>query len=312
MKTIIGICTFGNLRFSELTVNSVFETVKEHDVEIALIVGKPGDAETLEWAKQKRESSGGRLHYLPHKQNMGFPSACNDMWDISRGFDNLIIMGNDVIAYPGAIDKMIATAEQTDWEWICASMFDAKSLVNHYPELKKYFTGEGMAFTDFDTRPWEAHAANVMAIPDTVGANVFSDVQNLCLFKRSVFDKIGYFDANFWPNGYFSDNDYARSAVNAGLKGCALPAAVYFHFWSRTIHQETGPRSLQFERNLEFYRTKWGGDFGHETFTVPFNGQPYELPTSRNLPCGPITIPGTAKITSRDDEKRVASYWASR
>ena len=42
-----------------------------------------------------------------------------------------------------------------------------------------------------------------------------------------MWEKLGYFDANFWPNGYFSDNDYARRANLIGVRACGLAHAAY-------------------------------------------------------------------------------------
>ncbi len=303
MKTLIGIVTFGNLEFTKLAVESIRETVKS-PVDIFLIVGKPGDAATGEWSRDYPEISG-----LTHRENCGFPASINDIYQhawLRRSYDNVIIMGNDVVAYPGAIDAMIHTAETTDYEWICASQFDAKSLVERYPEARPYFHGENLVFSDFTARPWELHrdfrAPEIR--PDSI-----QDVRNLCLFKRSVFEQIGYADANFWPGGYFEDNDYCYRAQLAGLRACTLAHAAYFHFWSRTIHQSGKSEDAhhhQFRRNELFYRAKWGGDFGQEKYLLPFNGMAMELTGWPGFAHRPWV-----KIPERAQEEAIIAHWAS-
>jgi GT2 family glycosyltransferase len=119
-----------------------------------------------------------------------------------------------------------------------------------------------------------------------------------------VYDTIGYVDVNFYP-AYYSDNDYARRGVNAGLApvACTLVNAYYFHFWSRTIHQGSGgSNSRFFNQNRQFYITKWGNDFGSEKFTIPFGGAEYRLTDN-------VILEPTINIRSRKDEKAIVNFW---
>jgi GT2 family glycosyltransferase len=191
--------------------------------------------------------------------------------------------------------------------------------VRMYPEQARFFAEPNFKFEDFTQRPWAVHESVVVGTARGIesnpqGPSLIKDVRNLCLFKRSVFEKLGYADVNFWPGGYFEDNDYARRAVNAGIKSCALTHSQYFHFWSRTLNQEIGQsgsqetrtaRDICFQRNEKFYRTKWGGPFSREEFGVPFGGGNYVLAPD-------IILPGTIKIPSRENEAAIVDYWAAR
>lgn len=309
-KTLIGIVTFGNLEFTKLTINSIRATTLS-PIEFLIVVAKPGDGATAHWLSIER------LPYITHGSNHGFPASINDIYDRVwyNRFDNLILAGNDIVPYPGAIDAMIEQAATTDFEWIAASMFDVQSLVNIYPQQAIFFKGPEFTFQHFGTvAPWEIHNAAVAAAPRVAdfnpeGPSLIKDVRNLCLFKRSVFDTLGYADVNFWPGGYFEDNDYASRAVNAGIKSCALSHAQYFHFWSRTIHQEESRgqnavlRARGFQRNEEYYRTKWGGAFAQEVHAIPFGGSSYCLAPG-------ICWTGDLKIGNRSLERSQIEYWS--
>jgi len=319
MITLIGIVTFGNLPFTKLTVGEIarneWALLAAGELNLFVIVGKPGDHETAHWLEEQG------IAYLLHHVNKGFPASLNDIFDYAwgskikskngeGGYDNVILCGNDVVPYPGAIEALIDCAATTDWEWICSSQCDARTLVNLYPQTREFFAGDALVFTDFRARPWDAHAPVVAATAAGIEAHQFKDVQNLCLYKRSVFEQLGYFDANFWPNGYFSDNDFARRAVNAGLKGCGLPHSQYFHFWSRTIHQgEARENDKYFQRNGRFYMMKWGSGFGQETNKLPFGGSPLMLCPQR-FGCKAVTLPGSLKIPDRQDEAGIIEYWS--
>lgn len=320
MKTLVGMVTFGNLPFTRLAIEEISRTTKA-PIDFCVVVGNPNDDETGEWFGRTVARPGNVL--VSHFGNRGFPFSINDIYDWAwqHDYDNLIIAGNDIVPYPGAIDALIEQAETTDFEWIASSMFDVQSLVRMYPEQARFFAEPNFQFEDFTQRPWAVHESVVAATARGIesnpeGPSLIKDVRNLCLFKRSVFEKLGYADVNFWPGGYFEDNDYARRAVNAGIKSCALTHSQYFHFWSRTIHQEVAHttdtngssaamRSTCFQRNEQFYRTKWGGSFAREEYGVPFGGGSYTLAPE-------IILPGTIKIPSRDDDDRIVDYWASR
>lgn len=331
MKSLIGITSFGpgNLPFTKLAVHALRETIKgdcrrdnnmdgncdRHpngcpQVHIGVIIGMPGDIETMEWCKEQRFADS-RFHWLDHKTNRGFAASINDFYDRAflppRGdFDNLIIMGSDVIPYPGAVDALIECADTTDYEWICSSQYDTKSLCRDYVEARQFFTGDRYLYSDFSARPWDLHLPSVLALKPSIVGNSMCDVRNLCLFKRSVFDKIGYADVNFWPSAYFEDNCYCRRAVLAGVKGCALPHSAYFHFWSRVMHQEASRKATHdryFQANERYYHAKWGGPVGGEKFTVPFNGKALEIAPG-------VIAPSGIKIGSRLHEDAMIEMWA--
>lgn len=305
MKTAIGIVTFGNHEFTRLALTQIVKTVTR-PMDVYLVIGKPGDIETISLCTAIN------IDFIQHDVNKGFPASINDLYDYAwlgknprhLAYDNLIIMGNDVVPYPNAIDALIEQAEISDYEWISSCQYDVKSLVRDHPEAAKFFKGPNYEFTDFSSRPWNLHGPENIR-PHRVEDGVIKDVHNLCLFKRSVFEKIGYIDVNFFP-AYFSDNDYGRRGWKEGLKTCSLDHSAYFHFWSRTIHQGSGGSTPRyFQLNEEFYRAKWGGPVEEEVWDTPFGGNAYRLENG-------IYLPGNRKIDSRADEERIVNYWKSK
>ena len=299
MKTLIGIVSYGNLDFLKLALRGIRETVTKQ-ADVVVVVAKPGDNAMVEYLNGL-----GGIHVIVNAYNKGFCGSLNDIYDhafVNGDYHAVIITGNDVIPYPKAIDRMIECAETTPHESVSACQYDVKSLCRDYPEARQFFKGSNYDFTNFDARPWEYHPA-----PDSneIRAASKADVQNLTLFKRSVFEKLGYFDANYFSGGYFSDNDYCRCSDLAGVDGCTLTGAAFFHFWSRTIHQGNKPNHDRFFRQNEaYYETKWGGLVGREKCRVPFDGG--EVP----LPDGLIATPAL-KISSRANEAAAIAFWSS-
>lgn len=314
-RTLVGICAYGGLPFLELGLAALRE---QSGFDVLVIVAKPGDEEMVK--SIKRNPVGDAFYHITHQQNKGFSGAVNDLYDAAfhawesptfQGdgggyYDNLIICGNDVIPMPGTIEAMIRCADATDYEMVCGSEFNAKFLFDHYPEARKHFHGPNLVFTDWDAKPWLLHKDAQTGIePDTR-----KDIRNLTLFKRSSFEKVGYADVNFWPNGYFEDNDYGRRCDLLGVKACGLKEAAFFHFTSRTIHQNAErDHHGYFRRNQSYYRDKWHGLPGEEKLDWPFGGGMYRLP-SPDEDFNHIEVPHRMKIETRDHEARCIKYWS--
>jgi len=296
-RTLIGIVSYGGLPFLELCLRSIRDTVtKSHD--ILVIVAKPDDFEMKMFLMERQ------ISFVPHYQNMGFPASVNDLYDkafTTGDYDNLIICGNDIVALPGAIDSLIQTADSTEFEMVCGSEYNARFLVNNYPEARKYFRGDNLIFSDFTARPWELHTERRYGIEP----HQRKDVRNMTLFKRSSFEKVGYDDVNYWPNGYYADNDYCRRCDLAGVSACGVAEAVFFHFASRTIFQNIQRNHGGYSANNHwFFREAWGGDPGHETYSARFHGDTYKL--------GELILPGENRISTRDQEQAIIQYWSTR
>jgi GT2 family glycosyltransferase len=262
-KTLFGFVTFGGIEFTKLLIESIKNTVK-NEYDIFVIVGKPGDKETINFL------TGEGIPFKVHTENMGFPYSLNDIYDYAwkeHDYDNLIIMGNDVILYPNCADILINLANTSDYKVISALQYDVRDLVGEHPEVAKYFQGSDCIINDFSARPWERFDGYNTEL--SIADMQLYDIQNCCLYKREYFDIVGYTDVNFFP-AYFVDNDLARRIVQSQLKCCTVGNARFFHFWSRVIKQGSGGSTHHyFENNKKYYKTKWGGDFGSETKPAP-------------------------------------------
>ena len=257
-KNLFAFVTFGLPEFTQLTIQSIKETVTS-PYDIFAIVGKPGDDET------KNLLDAENIPCKVHTENLGFPASLNDIYDYAwkeHDYDNLILLGNDVILYPYAGDSLISVANTTDYEIISGLQYDVRDFTKDFPETRKYFSGDNYIINDFSSQPWKQFTG--YSDKEEIAPMQLVDIQNMCLYKRETFDKIGYTDVNFFP-AYFVDNDYARRIHLSNIKCCTLNNARFFHFWSRVFKQGSGGSTdYYFECNLRYYRQKWGGYVGKE------------------------------------------------
>ena len=295
---VIGMVTFGNLKYTKMAINAL----KDHtDAEYHLIVvaGQNGDG-TAKYCKSQG------IEVIEHTRNWGFPKSINDIYETAwkRWPDcYIVIVGNDVLVYPNSVDVLVEYAETTDYEWLSGiEIFTPKKIIKKFPEYQKLFKGDTVDLIGKEFDGWKRIKFDISGITKDMGKfGIIGDTHNLCLFKPSVFHKIGFVDVNYYP-AYFEDNDYARRAQLMGTKLIRISDAKYFHFWSRTIH-EAGQRQTNdkyFPQNKKFYRDKWGGEPGKEKWQRPFNDEKHNL---RN---------GGLRIGNRKEEDRLLRHWMAK
>lgn len=95
---------------------------------------------------------------------------------------------------------------------------------------------------------------------------------------RYVLDVCGRFDETFWP-AYMEDSDMIRRMALAGLlhdhhehDGTGVVDRGTAHCLKRGLVE------VNFGQLMEYYRAKWGGPPGSETFAAPFEGRARRWP----------------------------------
>lgn len=87
--------------------------------------------------------------------------------------------------------------------------------------------------------------------------------------KEYIF--LGRIDTNFYPV-YYEDRDFLyKMHLNKCRFGCVLDIQVQ-HLAGSTV-RDAGSYAGFLARSDEYYKKKWGGSPGNETFIIPFNGE---------------------------------------
>lgn len=91
---------------------------------------------------------------------------------------------------------------------------------------------------------------------------------HLVAINRGVFEKIGYFDENFYP-AYFEQIDFCYRMRMLDLE------KMWPRVWVNALSQGVGLHNeviqVPAQPLLDYYKEKWGGDKGKERFQYPFN-----------------------------------------
>lgn len=197
-------------------------------------------------------------HNFAHLRNSN-PWGCAQSWNhgikdaFERGFKYVLVINNDVLLHPQAIISLIRRFEQErdndNSDIMMVTMHDIRSECVNPTDL-------------FDKDRNEKKDC-----PESEGPHF-----SAFMINKRCWDMIGEFDENFRP-AYFEDNDYHYRIKLQNVKAIVLPTAMFYHYGSKTIAEAGVPTSTNqtFERNREYYRTKWGGIPGEEKFKTPFN-----------------------------------------
>lgn len=107
----------------------------------------------------------------------------------------------------------------------------------------------------------------------------FGHSWHLIAINRRMFEAVGLFDENFYP-GYFEAIDFCTRLDLCGLQN-GWPR-VWCNVLSRTVaaHSHLGDAAPL----LAYYRDKWGGDKGHETFKLPWGDKPMDYFPHHTIP----------------------------
>jgi GT2 family glycosyltransferase len=171
------------------------------------------------------------------EENMGVSGGWNIglAKAIDKGLEYAVVSNDDILLHPGTILKIIEGLD--DYEMVTPRNVREDSRVFDEPEYEEH-----PDYSCFAVRP------------------------------KSFVDIHGWFDENFVP-AYFEDNDMHYRGKLAGTEHMRRMDATMFHVGSVTQNYDGVPvvNHEMYQTNREYYRQKWGGWPGEETFTHPYN-----------------------------------------
>lgn len=159
--------------------------------------------------------------------NMGIRESTFD------GNDYTLVCNDDIIFYPGGIDRLIDHMEENNFLLL---------------------TGFGMQAAD-DHPDYD-----------------IGDFACFAVKNEEFTETYGWFDENIFP-AYYEDNDMTHRMKRRGVVPMSYTKCCFRHEGSQTIKILDDPerQSYLFERNKAYYVRKWGGEPDYEIYPTPFN-----------------------------------------
>ncbi|MGB9979564.1 glycosyltransferase family 2 protein [Methanobacterium sp.] len=159
---------------------------------------------------------------IQNKENLGFAAAVNQGIKTSSS-EYMFLLNNDVEIEHNSISNLLKCIEKDE------SIFAVSSKMIQYNDRSKIDD----AGDEYTILGWTRKVGDGKSL-DLYNAEreTFSACAGAALYRKSILDKIGYFDENFFA--YMEDVDISYRARIKGYKCVYCPEAVVYHLGSGT------------------------------------------------------------------------------
>ncbi|AWV36045.1 glycosyltransferase family 2 protein [Paenibacillus odorifer] len=155
-------------------------------------------------------------------ENKGFSAAVNQGILNSKG-KYVALLNNDTLLTVKWLENLLACIESDENVFSCSS----KMIQFHDNKL---IDNAGDAFTVFGWAYQEGHGENINKYLDN--RYIFTSCAGAAIYRREVFDKIGYFDEQFFA--YLEDVDIGYRARIEGYDNLYCAESIIYHIGSAT------------------------------------------------------------------------------
>ncbi|MFQ5759766.1 MAG: glycosyltransferase, partial [Acidiferrobacterales bacterium] len=189
---------------------------------------------------------------IRHDHALGYTKAANVGLRASTG-DYAVLLNSDTIVSEDWLTKILECSESSPDIGIVGPMSNAASWQS-MPELLD--TAGDLAV---NALPKGLTVDEMSRFCESWSSGVFPRVpliNGFCVaIKRSLIERIGYFDEDAFPQGYGEENDYCFRAVDAGFIGAIAAHCFVFHSKSKSYTHERR-RSLS-KKGSAAFRAKY-------------------------------------------------------
>jgi GT2 family glycosyltransferase len=226
-----GVCVHNSPNEVQACLTSLVAARRPQDG--IVIVDDASDAPTATLLDEFAGSHQG-IRLIRHKINQGYTQSANDVLTNTRG-DWVVLINSDAVVPPRALRKLIEAGEQFPALGIVGPLSNAAS----WQTVPTLSGPDGFCVNEI---PPHLTVADMDQICEELSTGVVTFVPLVNGFcyavRRSLIQKIGYFDEARFPIGYGEEDDYCLRAGAAGfLCGVATNAYVY-HIKSASFTSE--------------------------------------------------------------------------
>jgi GT2 family glycosyltransferase len=196
-----------------------FESLKkQNNILEVIIIDNGSDDGSVEFIKENYPE----YILIENKENLGFSGAVNQGIKISSA-EYCFLLNNDVELESDCIYNLLRCIEKDKDIFAVAS-----KMVNFQDRDKLDDAGDEYTVLGWTKKVGEGKSSKLYAHE----REIFSACAGAAVYRRSIFDTIGYFDENFFA--YMEDVDIGYRAKIYGFKSVYCPDAVVYHRVSAT------------------------------------------------------------------------------
>lgn len=213
MKTSIVIPNYNGMDFLPDCLNALYEQT-EKDFEIIVVDNGSRDG-SLQYLKELPS-----VRMISFPRNEGFCKAVNAGIKAALG-EYVVLLNNDTRVFPDYLEKLVGAISSSEKIFSVSPkmiMMKNPDLIDDAGDL---YCALGWAFSRGKGKPLSSY--------DTA-ENIFASCGGAAIYRKSVFDEIGYFDEKHFA--YLEDIDMGYRARIFGYINRYEPAARVYHFGS--------------------------------------------------------------------------------
>lgn len=162
------------------------------------------------------------IRLLKLSRNYGFSRAVNEGIKVAKG-DYIVLLNNDTTVDSHWLESLVKCIEKDNRIFSCCSKMIRYSERDKIDDAGDEYNIFGWAYKRGDGTSIDKYCES---------ENVFSSCAGAAIYRKEVFDEIGYFDENFFA--YLEDVDISFRAKIQGYKNVYCSDAVVYHVGSAT------------------------------------------------------------------------------
>ena len=245
-KTSIIILSYNTLELLQLCIESIRTYTEAGTYEIIVVENASEDGSAA-WLRAQKD-----LVCIYNEENQGFPKGCNQGLKIASGTE-LLLLNSDVIVTKDWLENMRRALYS-------ASSVGAVSCVTNSCSNRQQIEVPYKTIEDM-----QAFAAGYNTSNPALWEKRATLVGFCYLFKREVFEKVGFLDERFSP-GNFEDDDYSLRILQQGYDLLVCRDTFIHHFGHASFMKGYGEQDLEeklkrsnalVERNHALLQDKW-------------------------------------------------------
>lgn len=212
-------------------LKNCFDSLKNQDYSHEVIIVDNGSRDgSVEFVKENYPE----FTVIENQNNLGFSKAVNQGIKASKT-DYVFLLNNDVELEAGCMDNLVKCIQEDEDIFAVAS-----KMVQHQDRDRLDDAGDEYTILGWTKKVGEGEPHNRY----DSSREIFSACAGAALYRRDIFEEIGYFDENFFA--YMEDVDISYRARIHGFKCIFCPGAVVYHHGSAT----SGSRYNEFKIRL--------------------------------------------------------------
>lgn len=224
------------------------ETQTMCSYEIIVIDNDSGEEEQAKLQKIKN------ICLILNKKNVGFAAANNQGFKIARG-EYIFMLNPDTCLLNNAIDVLISYLDKNYCIYAAAPKLFYSKARDYHPSIKRFHTPLNLFL---NMLPLAGYIKSIFS-KITLEADKTIPVQCVwgaaILFKREVFQKIGFLDERFFL--YTEEVDFCRRMYDKGLKLYYHPKAEVIHYGGKSQNKSSHKKSILIWESMTKYFEKY-------------------------------------------------------